>query len=118
MSCQLKPREGDGSAAARGKLTEGYVEDEEGVGVANWRRAGSPEARHLAGDAAAAPRRGRGAAGGWRWDEMGKRGKEDDDRQVEDGKARKGRRRGSATKVPILLGHARGGLERASGPLA
>jgi hypothetical protein len=48
---------------------------------------------------------------------MGKRGKEDDDRQVEDGKARKGRRRGSATKVPILLGHARGGLERASGPL-
>jgi len=47
---------------------EGDVEDEEGVGVADWRRAGSPEARHLAGDAAA---RGRGAAGGWRWESEG-----------------------------------------------
>ena len=68
MSRQFKPLEGDGSAAARGKLTEGDVEDEEGVGVADWRRAGSPEARHLAGDAAA---RGRGAAGGWRWESEG-----------------------------------------------
>jgi len=66
MSRQFKPLEGDGSAAARGKLTEGDVEDEEGVGVADWRRAGSPEARHLAGDSAA-----RGAAGGWRWESEG-----------------------------------------------
>jgi len=66
MSRQFKPLEGDGSAAARGKLTEGDVEDEEGVGVADWWRAGSPEARHLAGDSAA-----RGAA---RRMEVGKRG--------------------------------------------
>lgn len=92
MSCQFKPREGDGSAAARGKLTEGDVEDEEGVGVANWRWARSPEARHLAGVAAARggveARRGAGI-------EVGKRGREDERR-------REGEER--PQKLPILLG--------------
>lgn len=44
---------------AKGSLTEGDVEDEEGVGVADRRRAGAPEARHLAGAGA-----GGGAGGG------------------------------------------------------
>lgn len=42
-----------------GRRTEGDVEDEEGVGVADRRRAGAPEARHLAGAGA-----GGGAGGG------------------------------------------------------
>jgi hypothetical protein len=43
----------------KGGLTEGDVEDEEGVGIADRRRAGAPEARHLAGGGGGGRRAGR-----------------------------------------------------------